>query len=292
MKFAIVTVRIPDPSDVHHQALAPVVVMLENGLRALGHDTFVTGTGPEISEFFWPEDRVSIVVNVPMLGFKGLNVPPLPERTILYNFESVRSPLIENMLPLFRARRVWESFTENLELWKGRGVTPTAYVPFGWVKELETVAQRPEEEKDFDVFFYGSLNDRRLRVLRALDAFSLHNVFAPPSNPLYGRGLSEMLARSKVVLNMRFRDDYPTPTLRAHHALANRCLVVSEPGDFGVRGGIVTAACEELAAKAAAWASAPARMRSAVAELGQSEFREKKAQNILQRALRETFGVE
>jgi hypothetical protein len=275
VKFAVMTVRIPDPSvDRHRAALDPAKVALLSGLRALGHDAVETHE-------MWLKDRVNIVLNASMLGWRGFTKPrpPLPEDAILYNFESMGSPLIKNMLPLYRGRRVWESFPEQMGVWQDQyGIVPS-FAPLGWAPELETVRHIPDSEKNLDVLFCGSISDRRREVLKpllgALDDDGLTVGIRTADQPSYGADYDALCGEAKIVLNLRYVDEYPVPVVRAVHALSNRCLLLTEMGlcVAGLRGGYLSESVDRLAETTRLWAKQPAKVRERIAEVGQLAIR-------------------
>lgn len=79
--------------------------------------------------------------------------------------------------------------------------------------------------QDFDVLFYGAMNERRAKVLQALKAVGLNVVTLFGS---YGRERDEFIARAKRVVNVHY---YPTnifEIVRCSYLFANGKAVVSE----------------------------------------------------------------
>src|ERR1700727_1551077 len=98
-----------------------------------------------------------------------------------------------------------------------------SHVPLGYVPELSQIKASPAQ--DIDVLFYGSLNERRTAILNALKnaGLKVHTVFG-----IYGKKRDEVIARSKVVLNIHFYDTRVFEIVRIAYLLANSKAVVSE----------------------------------------------------------------
>jgi hypothetical protein len=82
--------------------------------------------------------------------------------------------------------------------------------------------------QDIDVLFYGSVNERRARVIvelrnRGLNAQAVFGVYGAPRDSL--------IARAKVVLNLHYYDTSIFEIVRVSYLLANRKAVVSECHD-------------------------------------------------------------
>lgn len=90
--------------------------------------------------------------------------------------------------------------------------------------ELTRIAPAPE---DIDVLFVGSLNDRRLTVLKQLAAQGIN--FEARFN-VYGELRDSFIARSKIILNVHYYESRVFEIVRVSYLLANRKCVVSETG--------------------------------------------------------------
>ncbi len=151
----------------------------------------------------------------------------LPHNCIIFNSEQIESgsPFdSDDYRGLLKRFAVWDYSARNLENLR-TFVPPDRlhYVPVGYVPELTRIV--PAAREDIDVLFYGSLNDRRRKILAELSAAGLavHYVYG-----VYGTERDQLIARSKVVLNVHF---YPTKIfeiIRVSYLLANRKAVVSE----------------------------------------------------------------
>jgi hypothetical protein len=173
----------------------------------------------------------------------------LPDDAILYNLEQVdetSSWMDASYLALLKQFRVWDYSAANVGKLAAMGISVDGVCGIGHVPQLERIAD--DVTKDIDVLFYGSVNDRRLAVLQALEQRGLRVVV---STNLYGDARDSLVARSRVVLNIHF---YPAKVLemvRLSYLLANGCAVVSETGadpaeEAPFRDAIAFAAYDEL----------------------------------------------
>jgi SAM-dependent methyltransferase len=154
----------------------------------------------------------------------------LPPTSILYNLEQIdaeallRMPEYAKLLSLFH---VWDYSERNAE--RLRSLVPNVQVsvlPMGFVPELARI--EPAVSEDIDVLFYGSINERRRKIIEELVAAGLNVqvVFGA-----YGKKRDALIARSKVILNVHFYDSKIFESVRVSYLLTNRRAVVSECGD-------------------------------------------------------------
>jgi SAM-dependent methyltransferase len=151
----------------------------------------------------------------------------LPEDSIIYNFEqlSAESPWLNSAYKdLLTNFEVWDYSEKNIAFLKT--LNPKfvpKHIPLGYAESLERIQKRNFE--DIDVLFYGSINERRQRILDGLEAEGLHikTLFG-----CYGAERDEFISRSKVILNVHFYDTKIFEIVRLFYVLANKKAVVSE----------------------------------------------------------------
>jgi hypothetical protein len=134
-----------------------------------------------------------------------------------------------------------------------------SFLDFGYVEALRRDGL-PAAERDIDVLLYGSMNERRQKVLDALQARGLHVAATRGLLPDYIR--DNLIARSKVVLDMKRGDDVKfTSPSRICTAVQMGATLVSEQFDTSRVSNLYayTQACpyEELVERCAALARAP-----------------------------------
>jgi len=193
---------------------------------------------------------------------------------------------------LAKRHQIWDYDTANLAQWNALGYSyKPIHVPIGYVPELSRINSTAQQ--DIDVLFYGSLNERRSRILNALrDAgMNVHSVFG-----VYGKQRDELIARAKVVLNIHFYDTKVFEIVRVSYLLSNAKAVVSEYSEGTcIEKGLETAiACVpyEKLVDACRRLVQDEQMRKAQEARGFHWFSKRKEQDILKSALQQTFNQE
>ena len=142
---------------------------------------------------------------------------PAPPGAIVYNLENVPGQ-VPDPAERWKGHEVWDFSASNAAKYGAKHV-PVGYHPS--MERFERAADCP-----IDVVFTGCMNSRRARVLTALRDWKLRVVHLPPG--VYGAERDDILARSKLALNMLFYGDGVFPALRVAHLVANRVPVLSE----------------------------------------------------------------
>jgi hypothetical protein len=153
-----------------------------------------------------------------VLGAHLISVHALVGRgDIIYNSEHPSSPWWSS---------AYRKLLETHEVWDYRPDGVGKYVPIGYVPELTRIDKA--DPQDIDVLFYGSMNERRAKVVHDLEAAGLNvvTVFG-----CYGAERDALIARSKVVLNMHYYTPGAFEAVRVSYLWANKKCVVSETSD-------------------------------------------------------------
>ena len=101
---------------------------------------------------------------------------------------------------LRRARLIWDYSSQNIAFLKSHGFDNVRHVPVGYHPALQRIP--PQAEKDIDVLLYGSINERRRHVMRQLrERCRVEMAFR-----VYGEQRDELIARSKIVLNVHLHE--------------------------------------------------------------------------------------
>jgi SAM-dependent methyltransferase len=225
---------------LHTEAFREVAETLQFGLRSLGHSA-------EIRENDFPATASNIILGAHLLSpQQSLAVPA---GSILYNLEQLGGPdLPKQFLDLARRAQLWDYSLNNIEKWKATDCSYTPiHVPLGYVPELSRI--KPASTMDIDVLFYGSLNDRRSAIIKALrDAgANVHTVFG-----MYGKERDQLIARSTIVLNVHFYEQKLFEIVRVSYLLANSKAVVTEcspeTADDGLENAVLGCSYEQLVA--------------------------------------------
>jgi glycosyltransferase involved in cell wall biosynthesis len=225
---------------------------------------------------------LTIVIGAHLLA--PMQFPVLPESAIIFNTENLASTWIDESYWMQLQRfQVWDYSQDNSVQLSRRLHKQVRFIPISYVPELTRV-QRSHE--DIDVLFYGLVAPRRAALFAALRerGLALHHAFG-----VYGDARDELIARSKLILNVHYCLPGAFESIRVSYALANRKAVLTElnPGevvDADLIGGLATAPYDELATACTALVS-DAALRQRLAAVGFEAFRARDAGAVLQQAL-------
>ena len=174
-------------------------------------------------------NRADDAINI-LLGWQLCSVDLLsgfPEGTILYNLEMRkffigREKIDDNHYYVAEHFQIWDFSLDNITFWKTLNpVRPAKFVPIGYAPLLSRIAPR---DQDIDVLFYGSPQEKRLATFRTFTRQPLKVIFA---FCIYGDMRDELIARSKIVLNICQYDTIFEIT-RVSYLLANAKAVVAD----------------------------------------------------------------
>ncbi len=123
---------------------------------------------------------------------------------------------------LANALTVWDYSHENIAFLRGHGID-AVWLPPGYHAALERIDCRGP--KDCDILFYGSVNERRRKVLQEILAHgrSVNVLFGA-----YGEQRDAAIARSSIILNIHHYSAAIFESVRISYLLNNGCCVVSE----------------------------------------------------------------
>src|SRR5580658_1146488 len=213
-KFQIVLVR-PD-GFLHTEAFREVAETLQFGFSSLGH-------AAQIQENVLDATATNVLLGGHLLTPQDISL--LPAGSILYNLEQLGGPsLPKHFYEAAVKHRVWDYSLHNIKTWNVmKCAYPPVHVPLGYVPELSRI--KTSKTQDCDFLFYGSLNERRTRMIKALkDAGAkVHTLFG-----VYGKERDELIARSKIILNVHFYDAKIFEIVRVSYLLGNSKAVVTE----------------------------------------------------------------
>jgi len=165
----------------------------------------------------------------------GANMAPqnfidlLPDDSIIYNLEQVSGmatlPLMkERLVALSRKFTIWDYSDVNIVGW--RGLNPdcrVAHVPIAYAPALSCIPKA--EEQDIDALIYGGPGESRLKIFSDLCLAGLSVVFV---FGLYDKARDDLIARSKLVLNISHSVATVFSIVRTSYLLANRKAVIAD----------------------------------------------------------------
>ncbi len=267
VRFAVVT---PDPAQwVHVRAFDEVADAIQAGLLELGHSC-------ERSAGRLLDYRTHILFGAHLLpGTASLN-----PGTILFNLEQIVPGAIwvtQDYIERLRRYRAWDYSARNIAALGEMGIHDVTHVPLGYAKVLERI---PSVKEDIDVLFYGVYNERRMAPLRRL---AERGWKVSCVRGVYGKERDELIARSRIVVNIHFYEQSRLEVARCLYLLANGRFVLSEASpdaeETGLAGGIAFAPYEGIG-EACAWYLEHPEERAAIAAAGRDAVR-KRPQAVL-----------
>jgi hypothetical protein len=199
----------------HSQAFDEVAIALSAAFRVLGKEV------PVVRDTACCGDT-SIVLGCNMLH----HVRAPSSRLILFNLEQItpESPwLSKDYLVLLKNHTVWDYSERNIAELARLGIRATQ-CGIGYIEDLTRIAPTGET---IDVLFVGSFNKRRENILRQLLAAGAR---VEAHFNVYGKARDDLIAHSKLVLNVHFYESRVFEIVRVSYLLANRRCVVSETG--------------------------------------------------------------
>ena len=203
------------PGYPHAEALAELEETVRYGLEALGQ--------------LHPPRRIVLGAHLP--GY-------IPEAgDIIYNTEHPRSGWWSaEYRDLMRSHETWDYAPDGYGL----------HVPIGYMPQLTRIPKA--NPQDIDVLFYGSMNERRAKVIKDLRRGGLY--VASPFG-VYGKERDALIARSKVVLNMHYYEPGVFEAVRVSYLWANKKCVVWEnsPGWAGAEYNELAEGCRQFVGK-------------------------------------------
>lgn len=259
---------------VHSDAFREVAETLVCGFQALGYQSGLVENTVDPS-------ATNVVLGAHLLTEKdSLSLPP---GTIIYNLEQMGgASLNESYYRLAERLPIWDYSPANLDWWKQRPcLVEPVLVEIGFAPQLRRIERAPEQ--DIDVLFYGSLNERRIAVLRELER---SGVRVQVAFGVYGRERDALIARAKIVLNLHCYETKRFEVVRVSYLLANSKAVVSESSDdmAGYENAVATFPYEQIVDGCTALLADEPRRRQ-LEERGYAFFRSRPIAPILARAL-------
>ena len=169
------------------------------------------------------KDGLNIIFGAHLLTPEQMD--SLPGCSVIYNLEQVDpSSMWAGIKPLLGRFPVWDYSLRNIEAFRAMGYGDAVFhVPVGYRPEMTRI--KPATSQDIDVLFYGSINDRRKKILEALSAEGLR---VEALFGIYGNRRDAYIARSKVILNLHFYESSIFELVRVSYLFSNRKAVVAE----------------------------------------------------------------
>lgn len=161
----------------------------------------------------------------------------VPKRYIVFQFEQTNISYNNNkdiwftdkyIKLLKNADYVWDYSNDNINYLRNNfDIKNTFYVPIRYSLILDNFPKIKESNKDIDILFMGSINERRRNILDKLEKkYKLHIA----SNNLWNEEREHLISRSKIVLNIQFYDNGILELVRLSYLLSGGAFIISENG--------------------------------------------------------------
>lgn len=206
------------PGYVHSRVFDEIAIGLNSGFSGLGFEAPIV------------RDVKDIVGKAIVLGchlIPHLNLLDIPKNLILFNLEQIQLDsfwMSQSYLDILRNYPVWDYSYRNIQELKKLGIDNVTHCDIGYEPALTKI---PQSEEDIDVFFYGTLNDRRIKILNELKNNGLKVVALFET---YGKKRDKYISRSKTILNIHHYEARVFEIVRVSYLLANKKFVISEVG--------------------------------------------------------------
>lgn len=241
------------PGNDHVEALAELGELIALGLTDLGHAAAFVRNGIDAA-------ARNIILGCHLADPAWAR--ELPPGTIAVNSEQLAGippAMLTAVIGWGRAVELWDYSERNIALLASRHGVTARHLRLGYHPALHRIGRAADQ--DLDVYFYGSINERRRRLLAAVQDAGLRLAH---SFGTYGAARDAVIARAKLILNIHHYDDQIFEVVRVSYLMNNAKAVVAEvnpgtavdaaylPGLCGVPAEAVVDACRRLVGDAAA----------------------------------------
>jgi hypothetical protein len=258
---------------IHSAAFFELAELIGYGLLDLGHSVAINFN--QISA-----DAKNIIIGCHLLASKPTE--DVPRSSIVVNTEQIfsdQTPWNNKIFEWVSAFETWDYSERNIIKLREMGAKTPKLLRIGFHEKLVRIEKAPEQ--DIDVLFYGSITERRQKVIDELkiQGFNIKAVFG-----IYGEERDRLIARSKVVLNLHHYESQIFEIVRVFYLMTNSKAVVSEIGDntaidLAYLEGIfpsnyvdIVQSCKELVANTTLRQQIEARALATIALLPQSKL--------------------
>lgn len=214
-KFNICIVR-PD-NYIHSYAFLELGELIYYSLQELGAEVIIGFNNIE------PAYK-NIILGSHLLSTEAM--PKIPDSTVILNTEQIYTDSKswnDTIIVWAKNFEVWDYSIKNIEKFNTLGIVGAKHFKIGFQKELARLDQ--SSNKDIDILFYGSINERRRKILDQLEncGLKVKTLFG-----VYGKERDDWIKRSKLVLNHHFYETEIFEIVRVFYLLTNAVTVVGE----------------------------------------------------------------
>jgi hypothetical protein len=201
----------------HSFAFWELAELIHYSLLELGHGSKLQLNAVDVN-------AKNIIIGCHLLDPNFIN--HAPKNSVILNTEQLEgngTNWNEGIYRWVKNFEVWDYSQKNITTLKEQGIADPKHLKIGYQKELRRI--NFSESPDIDVLFYGSINDRRKKILDQLasEGLRVKAVFG-----IYGQERDHLVARSKIVLNHHFYESEIFEVVRVFYLLINSAAVVGE----------------------------------------------------------------
>lgn len=243
-KLKMINITIVAPENyVHHQAFSELADLLKFSIIDSGHQCIISFN--KINS-----NGTNIILGAHLLSTSL--IPKIPKNTIILNTEQIYIDDTKWNETVYRFVKEFPAIDyseRNILKFNQLGYLHVNLLKIGYQKELRRIQK--SKIQDVDVLFYGSINDRRRRILNelALRGLKVKHLFG-----VYGEERDQWISRSKVVLNLHLYQSKIFEIVRVFYLMTNSAAVVTEVDpdtqiDSIYKDGLCTAPYSEIVDK-------------------------------------------
>ena len=205
---------------IHYLAFLEIAELLHYSILELKVKSKITYNFIELN----PEVK-NIIFGAHLLNDELIN--SMPDNTIIFNTEQLESITeVWKKRILFLASKgieFWDYSKYNLDFLLKKIKIKGKLFEIGFQKNLQRI--KINDIKEFDVLFYGSINERRERIINGL---LKKNIKVKCLFGVYGNDRDILIGKSKLVLNLHMYESKIFEIVRVFYLLTNGISVVSE----------------------------------------------------------------
>lgn len=204
------------------------ILLLKYSLEDLGHDVILSGANLEpgrfnliIGAYFQSPEQIARIAT-PGIQFAHINTEVISDDML--NFNPKKTDFLGSYLPsMQQGKFIWDAVIDNFDEHRRYG-NNAHFLPWGWHQRHEEIDRK--KEKDIDIYFFGSLSERRKKLLLEIGKAGITGA-ADNTCPYFLR--NDRIARAKVQLNLIQEDIYThVNAFRICYLANNACCTISE----------------------------------------------------------------
>ncbi len=166
-----------------------------------------------------------------IFGMNDFNSTIIPNNYIVYQLEQTsgneESHWFSNIYInyLKNAISVWDYSLVNYQNLEKLGIKNICYVPIQYLYSVDKIIQKPYTEKDIDILFIGSFNQRRQKII---DELTQKGYIIVAKNNSWNEERNDLISRAKLIINIHYFETSILESVRLSLLLSNKCCVISE----------------------------------------------------------------